>query len=78
MRTHLRRRSSDGAGSPEGPTPEPGDLGEICKIDPAACPTMNIDEAAKRDLKEQMYAVQQIYALRYHRFEIKPAWNASR
>jgi outer membrane beta-barrel protein len=61
---------------PEGPTPEPGDLGEICKIDPAACPTMNLAEEAKKDLKEQMYAVQQIYALRYHRFEIQPAWNA--
>ena len=62
--------------APEGPTPEPGDLGEICKIDPAACPTMNLAEEAKKDLKEQMYAVQQIYALRYHRFEIQPAWNA--
>jgi len=61
---------------PEGPTPEPGDLGDICKIDPAACPTMNLAEEAKKDLKEQMYAVQQIYALRYHRFEIQPAWNA--
>ncbi|HMJ56440.1 MAG TPA: outer membrane beta-barrel domain-containing protein [Polyangiaceae bacterium] len=63
-------------GGPEGPTPEPGDLGEICKIDPSACPTMNLAEEAKKDLKEQMYAVQQIYALRYHRFEIQPAWNA--
>jgi len=26
-------------------------------------------------MHEQMYAVQQIYALRYHRFEIQPAWN---
>jgi len=60
----------------EPPTPEPGDLGDICKIDPAACPTMNLAEEAKKDLKEQMYAVQQIYALRRHRFEIQPAWNA--
>jgi outer membrane beta-barrel protein len=64
------------AAAPEGPTPEPGDLGEICKIDPSACPTVNLAEAAKKDMKEQMYAVQQIYALRYHRFEIQPAWNA--
>lgn len=62
--------------APEAPTPEPGDLGEICKIDPSACPTVNLADAAKKDLKEQMYAVQQIYALRYHRFEIQPAWNA--
>ena len=62
-------------GGTEAPTPEPGDLGDICKIDPAACPTMNLAEEAKKDLKEQMYAVQQIYALRYHRFEIQPTWN---
>ena len=31
-----------------------------------------MDKAAKRPLKPQMYAVQQIYALRYHRFEVKP------
>jgi outer membrane beta-barrel protein len=64
------------AATGEAPSPEPGDLGEICKIDPAACPTVNLAEAAKKDMKEQMYAVQQIYALRYHRFEIQPAWNA--
>ena len=35
---------------------------------------MNLAEEAKKDLKEQMYAVQQIYALRYHRFEVNPYW----
>jgi outer membrane beta-barrel protein len=64
------------AGGAEPAQPEPGDLGEICKIDPSACPTVNLADAAKKDMKEQMYAVQQIYALRYHRFEIQPAWNA--
>ncbi|HKQ70652.1 MAG TPA: outer membrane beta-barrel domain-containing protein, partial [Polyangiaceae bacterium] len=53
---------------------EPGDLGDICKIDPSACPQVNMLEAAKRGLNEQMYAVQQIYALRYHRFELQPSW----
>jgi outer membrane beta-barrel protein len=61
-------------GEPGGP-PEGGDIEAICKIDPSACPTVNLQEAAKRDMHEQMYAVQQIYALRYHRFEIQPAWN---
>ena len=59
----------------EGPPPEGGDIEAICKIDPSACPTVNLAEAAKRDMHERMYAVQQIYALRYHRFEIQPAWN---
>jgi outer membrane beta-barrel protein len=63
-----------GAGEPGGP-PEGGDIEAICKIDPSACPTVNLQEAAKKDMREQMYAVQQIYALRYHRFEIQPAWN---
>ncbi len=49
-----------------------GGLADICKIDPAACPTIDIDKAAARDMGEQMYAVQQIYALRYHRVEINP------
>ena len=49
-----------------------GGLGDICKIDPTACPTIDLDKAAARDMHEQMYAVQQIYALRYHRFEVNP------
>jgi outer membrane beta-barrel protein len=49
-----------------------GGLGDICKIDPSACPTIDLDKAAARDMHEQMYAVQQIYALRYHRFEVNP------
>jgi len=56
---------------------EPGDLGDICKIDPTACPTVNLADAAKKPLNEQMYAVQQIYALRYHRFELQPAWTVT-
>jgi outer membrane beta-barrel protein len=47
-------------------------LEDICKIDPAACPTIDMDKAAARDMKVRMYAVQQIYALRYRRFEINP------
>jgi outer membrane beta-barrel protein len=49
-----------------------GGLGDICKIDPSACPTVDLDKAAARNMHEQMYAVQQIYALRYHRFEVNP------
>ncbi|MFT3771941.1 MAG: outer membrane beta-barrel domain-containing protein [Minicystis sp.] len=50
----------------------PGALGDICQIDPTACPSIDMDKAAKRNMNEQMYAVQQIYALRYHRFEVNP------
>jgi outer membrane beta-barrel protein len=50
-------------------------LGDICKIDPSACPTIDMDKAAKRDLRPQMYAVQQIYALRANRVEVSPYWG---
>jgi outer membrane beta-barrel protein len=60
-----------------GAAPTEGGLGDICQIDPSACPTVNMDAAAKRPLNEQMYAVQQIYALRARRFEIQPAWNVT-
>ena len=63
-----------GEGEPGGETPggEGEGLGDICKIDPSACPSINMDEAAKRDINAEMYAVQQIYALRRFRFEITP------
>lgn len=47
-------------------------LGDICVIDPTACPTIDMEKAANRDMNVQMYAVQQIYALRNHRFEVNP------
>ncbi len=70
------------AAPPGGETPAPageegGGLGDICQIDPSQCPSINLADAAKKPLHEQMYAVQQIYALRYNRFEIQPAWAQS-
>ncbi|AUX41920.1 uncharacterized protein SOCE26_033450 [Sorangium cellulosum] len=47
-------------------------LGDICKIDPSACPTIDLNKEAARELNPETYAVQQIYALRYHRFEVNP------
>lgn len=49
-----------------------GALGDICQIDPTACPNVDMDKAAARQLNQTIYAVQQIYALRYHRFEVNP------
>jgi outer membrane beta-barrel protein len=50
-------------------------LGSICEIDPEACPQLDMDKEAARPLREQIYAVQQIYALRRHRFELIPYWS---
>jgi outer membrane beta-barrel protein len=60
------------AGGAGAPADDNGGLGDICKIDPTACPVIDLDKAAARDMHEVTYAVQQIYALRYHRFEVNP------
>ena len=60
----------------EGELPEAeGGLGSICEIDPAACPKLDMNKEAAKPLREQIYAVQQIYALRRLRFEINPYWS---
>ncbi|HVU00396.1 MAG TPA: outer membrane beta-barrel domain-containing protein [Polyangiaceae bacterium] len=60
-------------GGEEGEKPE-GDLEGICKVDPEACPKLDFDKEAARDIKEQVYAVQQVFALRVRRFELQPYW----
>lgn len=60
----------------EGELPaEGGGLEEICKIDPAACPNLDMEKEAARPLRENIYAVQQIFALRVRRFELNPYWG---
>jgi outer membrane beta-barrel protein len=54
-----------------------GDLEGICKVDPEACPKLDFDKEAARDIKEQVYAVQQVFALRVRRFELQPYWSFS-
>ena len=54
-----------------------GGLEDICKIDPAACPNLDMDKEAARQFKEPLYAVQQIFALRVRRFEVNPYWAIS-
>lgn len=50
----------------------------ICDLDPSACPKEgDIQKAAARTLRPDIYAVQQIYALRRGRFEINPYWSFS-
>ena len=71
--------TAEGEGEGEEPGEEappeeggPSSLEELCKIDPSQCPQINMNEAAARELDEEMYATQQIYALRTGRFEINP------
>ncbi len=75
--------AGEGEGGEEPGGEEPGgedptsDLGDICKIDPAACPKLDMNKEAAKPLKEQIYAVQQIFALRVRRFEVNPYWSFS-
>ncbi len=55
-----------------------GGGGGICEIDPTACPKQgDVKKLAERSVKADVYAVQQIYALRRGRFEINPYWSQS-
>ncbi len=53
-------------------TPVGGGLEELCAIDPDACKAIDLPKAAARELDVEIYAVQQIYALRRLRFELNP------
>ncbi len=55
-----------------GEEPAGGGLEELCAIDPDACKSVDLKKAAARDLNPEIYAVQQIYALRQLRFELAP------
>ena len=67
--------AAEGAEGAEEEVPEGGGLDEICKIDPGASPNLDMEKEAARPLRENIYAVQQIYALRVRRFELNPYWG---
>jgi outer membrane beta-barrel protein len=75
--------TGDAAGADTGdsddnnPVPGGSGLEDICKIDPAACPNLDMDKEAARPLKEQIFAVQQAYALRVRRLELQAGWSVS-
>jgi outer membrane beta-barrel protein len=69
-------------GAADAPAEGEGDLGaegegvgDICKIDPAACPVLDMKKEAARPIKESIYAVQQLYVMRARRFEFNGWWN---
>jgi len=67
----------EGEEADEGEAPteaEKSDLEGICKVDPEACPKLDFNKEAARDIKEQVYAVEQVFALRVRRFELQPYW----
>lgn len=72
------------ADAPETDQPAPAEGGEvgggagICAIDPSACPkAADLKAAEGKTVNAEVYAVQQIYALRRSRFEVTPYWSFS-
>ncbi len=56
--------------------PAAGTGGGICEIDPSACPKeLDLKSESKKEVAAEMYAVQQIFALRARRFELQPYWS---
>ena len=72
--------SSSPSATPPVDTGPGGNVG-VCEATPDApeCKggAVNLSAEAKKTFKAEIYAVQQIYALRYHRFEIQPYWSFS-
>jgi outer membrane beta-barrel protein len=64
----------EGEGEGEG---EEAGLGDICKIDPEACPTLDMPKEAKKPLDETIFAVQQRFIIKKRRFELQPFWGLS-
>lgn len=52
-----------------------GGLGNICQIDPEACPKLDFDKEAARPIREPLYAVQQIFVMRARRVELMPYYG---
>ncbi|HYQ16892.1 MAG TPA: outer membrane beta-barrel domain-containing protein [Polyangiaceae bacterium] len=70
------KAEGDTAAAGEGDLGAEGEgVGDICKIDPAACPVLDMKKEAARPIKESIYAVQQLYVMRARRFEFEPWWN---
>jgi outer membrane beta-barrel protein len=68
--------TADAAAEGEGDLGAEGEgVGDICKIDPAACPVLDMKKEAARPIKESIYAVQQLYVMRARRFEFNAWWN---
>ncbi|MCL2776944.1 MAG: outer membrane beta-barrel domain-containing protein [Polyangiaceae bacterium] len=62
----------------QGSVPPANAAAGICEVDPSACPKQaDISNMAQREVQADVYAVQQIYALRRHRFELLPYWSFS-
>lgn len=69
---------TDNGAVPGTGAPPTGSSGGICEIDPSACPKQgDIQALSNKNVRADVYAVQQIYALRRGRVELMPYWSFS-
>jgi outer membrane beta-barrel protein len=66
---------AEGEGEGESAEGEEGGLGDICEIDPEACPTLDMPKEAAKPLDETIFAVQQRFIIKKRRFELQPFWG---
>ena len=70
-------------GATPDPAAKPGGEIDICQITPdapqcqASAKPIDLGTEAKKGVNAEIYAMPQIYALRYHRFEVQPYWSFS-
>jgi outer membrane beta-barrel protein len=67
--------AAEGAAEEEVGEEGPTGLEDICKIDPAACPQLDMQKEAAKPLPEQIFAVQQRFIIKRGRFELNPYWS---
>lgn len=65
----------EGSGAAEGGEAE--GVGDICKIDPAACPAFDMASEAAKPMDEKILAVQQRFIIKKRRFEFMPFWGVT-
>lgn len=59
----------------EGEGEDEAGLGDICEVDPEACPTLDLPKEAAKPLDETIFAVQQRFIIKKRRFELQPFWS---
>jgi outer membrane beta-barrel protein len=67
--------AAEGEAEEEEEEPGEGGLDDICKIDPAACPAIDMGKEADKHLAETIKAVQQRFIIKKRRFEVQPFWG---
>jgi outer membrane beta-barrel protein len=64
--------AAEGDAAEGGEGDEEAGLGDICEIDPEACPVLDLPKEAAKPLDETIFAVQQRFIIKRNRLELQP------